>query len=202
MKKILLFALLLGFSTFVKAQVKSENLFYLVDTPESFNSFKENADQISIVCPQTFLISSEGVISGSINKRILEIAKKHDIKVMPLIVNKKFDRKILHNLLSKPEARKRSINMMLELADKYNLEGWQFDLEALHISDRDSFTLYFEETSRAFHKYGLKLSAAVVHNFENIGGPNEYTRFLYEYWRAGYDFKKLSEIGDFLSIMT
>ncbi len=202
MKKIIYILFLLFFTGNINAQIESENLFYMVDKPGSFKSFKNNLDYISIVCPQTFLVSSEGVISGSVNKRVLELAKAHGIKVMPLIVNKKFNRQILHNLVSNPNARKRSIEMMLNYAERYELDGWQFDLEALHITDRDSFTVYFKETAKAFHEHGLQLSAAVVHNFENVGGPNEYTRFLYEYWRAGYDLKKMANIGDFLSIMT
>lgn len=72
-------------------QTKSENLFYMIDTPKSFESFKAHVDQISIVCPQAFFISEEGVISGSVDKRILKIAKANNIKVMPLIVNKGFN---------------------------------------------------------------------------------------------------------------
>tara|TARA_R110000868_G_scaffold144150_1_gene362892 strand:+ start:18663 stop:19865 length:1203 start_codon:yes stop_codon:yes gene_type:complete len=184
------------------AQIKSENLFYMVDTPESFNSFKANIRLISIVCPQTFLVSEEGVISGSLDKRVLDIAKANHVKVMPLIVNKGFDKELLHKIVANPISRSRSIKMMLEYAQKYGLDGWQFDLEGLHISDRDDFTLFFKETAEAFHKQGLQLSAAVVHILENLGGSSEYHRFLYEDWRAGYAVKELSEIGDFISIMT
>lgn len=194
---VFLFTLVIAYS-----QIKSENLFYMVDNPDSFLSFKENADQISIVCPQTFNISTEGVVYGSVDRRVLEIAKAKNIKVMPLIVNKGFDQKLLHKIISDPVARKRSIDMMLEYAERYNLYGWQFDLEGLHISDRDNFTLYFRETAEAMHKNNLQLSAAMVHVLENVGGPSEYQLYLYENWRAGYAAKELSELGDFISIMT
>lgn len=184
------------------AQVRYENLFYMVDTPESFESFNKNAAQISVVCPQTFLVSKEGVLTGSVDRRVLEVAKANKIKVMPLIVNSGFNQQLLHDIVSNPVARKRSIEMMLEYAKRYGLDGWQFDLEGLHISDRDNFTLYYRETAEAFRPAGLQLSAALVHQFENVGGPSAYTRFLYENWRAGYAFKELAEIGDFLSIMT
>lgn len=183
-------------------QTKSENLFYMVDTPESFGSFKANVDQISIVCPQTFFVSNEGVITGTMDKRVLDISKANDVKVMPLIMNKGFNQETLHEIVSNPTSRKRSIEMMLELAKQHKLDGWQFDLEGLHISDRDDFTLFFKETAEAFHKEGLQLSAALVHMFENVGGPSAYHLFLYENWRAGYAMKELSEIGDFISIMT
>ncbi|MBK6948109.1 MAG: hypothetical protein IPH16_08695 [Haliscomenobacter sp.] len=121
---------------------------------------------------------------------------------MPLIVNSGFNQQLLHDIVSNPVSRKRSIEMMLEYGRRYGLDGWQFDLEGLHISDRDNFTQYFRETADALHNAGMQLSAALVHQFENAGGPSAYTRFLYENWRAGYHFKALAEIGDFLSIMT
>ncbi len=201
MKKITNILVLLFLTLAVSAQVASENLFYMVDTPESFESFKKNLSQISIVCPQAFLISKEGVLSGSVDHRILELAKANNIKVMPLIANSGFSSQLLHTILSNPLARRRSIKMMLEYAKKYKLDGWQFDLEGLNITDRDSFTTYFKETADALHKAGLQLSAALVHAVENVGGPTAYHSFLYENWRAGYDFKELAAAGDFLSIM-
>jgi len=199
-KIITLALLLIGHAAY--SQTKSENLFYMVNTPESFESFKANVDQISIVGPQTFSVSREGVLSGSLDPRVLTLAKANGIKVMPLIVNSGFDQKLLHDIVTNPASRKRSIEMMLEYAKRYKLDGWQFDLEGLSITDKADFTLYFRETAEALHKAGLQLSAAVVHATENVGGTSAYHLFLYENWRAGYSFKELSEIGDFLSVMT
>jgi len=185
----------------INAQVSSENLFYMIDNNESFESFTNNLEQISIVCPQTFVISRNGVLSGTVDRRILDSARKHKIKVIPLIVNSGFNSQLLHAILFNLQARKRSIAMMISLAKKLKLDGWQFDLEGLNISDKDSFTAYFKETAIALHKENLSLSAALVHAVENNGGPTPYHNFLFENWRAGYSFKELAEAGDFLSIM-
>jgi spore germination protein YaaH len=183
-------------------QDPAEMVFYMVDTPESFGSYQAHANQISMVCPQTFFITVNGVLNGSVDPRVLEIAEEHGIKVMPLIVNRGFSQDLLHEVVSNPESRRRSIEMMLAYAEKYGLDGWQFDLEGLHISDRDAFTQYFRETAEALHRAGLQLSAALVHNIEEVGGPTPYHLYLFENWRAGYDVRALAEIGDFLSIMT
>ena len=114
MKRQILTSLTILISVFtLKAQVKSENLFYMVDSPDSFESFRKNAVHISVVCPQVFLISKEGVISGTVDPRVLEIAKANNIKVMPLIVNSGFNSTLLHNIVANPEARKRAVGMML-----------------------------------------------------------------------------------------
>ena len=199
-KKSLVFILLIVCCK-INAQTSSENLFYMTDNQESFESFKNNLDQISIVCPQTFVISRNGVLSGTVDRRILDSAHRHKIKVIPLIVNSGFNSQLLHTILFNPQARKRSIVMMVSIAKKLKLDGWQFDLEGLNISDKDSFTAYFKETAIALHNENLSLSAALVHAVENNGGPTPYHNFLFENWRAGYSFKELAEAGDFLSIM-
>ncbi len=197
--------LLLQFSNKSFSQQKYESLFYMVDSPSSFKNFKENLDQISMVCPQTFRISNSGVITGDMDHRVIELAKANNIKIVPLIANITaggFDQKQLSAIISDPVSRKRSIEMMLTYAKRYSLDGWQFDLESLHISNTSNFTLYFQEAADAFHKEGLEISIALVHTTENVGGPSEYHRFLYENARGGQDFKKLGEISDFITIMT
>jgi len=201
MKKNIIAAFCLLSSVILEAQTNSENLFYMTDNPEAFESFTKNLSQISIVCPQTFLVSKDGTLSGSVDHRVIEIAKKNKIKIIPLIVNSGFNSQLLHTLLFNPIARKRSIRMMLEYAKKYKLDGWQFDLEGLNIADRDSFTVYFKESAKALHQAGLSLSAAIVHTVENVGGTTPYHNFLYENWRGGYSLKELADAGDFLSMM-
>ncbi|MDB4924224.1 glycosyl hydrolase family 18 protein [Mucilaginibacter sp.] len=196
----ILVILVTGFK--IQAQGRSENLFYMTDSPDSFESFRKNVSQISIVCPQVFFISKEGVLSGSVDPRLLEISKANNIKVMPLIVNTGFNALLLHNIVTNPVARKRAIDMMLLYAKQYGLDGWQFDMEGLNIADRDNFTSFFKETAEALHHEKLQLSAALVHTIENVGGPTAYHSFLFENWRAGYNFKELAAAGDFLSIMT
>lgn len=201
MKKIILSLLLFAFTLSTRAQYASENLFYMVDTPESFESFKNHLNEISIVAPQSFRVNEEGEITGSLDPRVLELAKANKIKVMPLIVNNGFTAELLHALLSNPQARKRSINLMLSFAKKFKLDGWQFDLEGLHMADRNNYTSYFKETAEVLHNEGLQLSAALVHSVEDVPGPTPYHLFLYENWIAGYDFKEIAAAGDFISIM-
>lgn len=192
---------LLSYCTLV-AQVRSENLFYMTDNPESFESFKNNVSQISVVCPQVFLVSKEGVLSGAVDRRVIAIAKANHVKIMPLIVNSGFNSKLLHDIVSNPVARERAISMMLMYAKQYELDGWQFDLEGLNIADKDHFTAFFRETADALHRNKLQLSAALVHTVENVGGPTAFHNFLFENWRAGYSFKELAAAGDFISIMS
>jgi spore germination protein len=179
-----------------------EMLFYMVDTEDSFQSFKNNINDIDIAAPQSFIATETGVVYGSLDRRILEQAAANDVKVMPLIVNRGFDRETFHNLLADEEAQNRVIHSLVELSKKYNLYGWQFDFEHIHISDRDRLTDFYKKTAEALHAEGFKLSIAVVPTNTDFDLQTNYHRFLYEFWRAAYDLKALAEIGDFISVMT
>lgn len=184
---------------------QSENLFYYTNNEESFRSFKDNIGNISIVSPSAYYITENGSLYGSIDKRVMELAKANNVKVMPLIVNlgeRSFDGELMHRILENETARKRSIEMMLMLAEENDFDGWQFDIENLLIEDRETFTKYYSATANAFHEKGLQLSTAIVHQISPLPGPNSYHNFLYEDWRAGYDLKAMAEVGDFLSVMT
>jgi spore germination protein YaaH len=198
--------LFLIFTTSLNAQkIKSENLFYYVNDKESFQSFKDNIKNISIVSPSAYTITENGSIYGSVDQRMLELAKDNNVKVMPLVVNigeKGFDGMLMHKILENVTARKRSIELMILLAKKNNFNGWQFDIENLKIEDREMFTQYYSEVAKALHEKGLQISAAVVHQISPFPGPNSYHNFLFEDWRAGYDLKAMAEVGDFLSVMT
>src|SRR5258708_6576335 len=201
-KQLVLLLALLAPALLASAQFKSENLFYMVDNAESFESFRKNAAQISIVSPQVFNMSKEGVLTGSVHPKILEVAKANNVRVMPLIVNTGFNTAILHAVVSTPIARKRAIDMMLVYAKQYHLDGWQFDMEGLSIEDRENFTTFFQQTADPPHHYTLQPSAAVAPATANTGGTDAYHKFLYADWRAGYDFRAMALAGDFISIMT
>lgn len=194
--------ILLCSTSVLKAQYASENLFYMIDSEDSFKSFKDNIDQVSIAAPQVFDLTETGIIYGGVDPRIMELADQNNVKVMPLVMNPGFDRELFHKFLNDSTARQRAIRSMVELAKKHNFYGWQFDFENIHISDREAFTDFYTHTAEALHAEGLKLSAAVVPTDTDFDLKTPYHRFLYEYWRGAYDLKALAEVGDFLSIMT
>lgn len=190
------------FSLPLFSQNKIESLFYYVDHESSFESLKSHIDRISIIAPVVYSVDEDGVVWGAVDPRVLNLAKEHNVNVMPLIHNPGFDQEMLHNLLVNEQARQRAIVSILDECKNYGYLGIQFDFENLNINDKDLFTQFYKETADALHKEGFQLSAAVVHRPEKFPGPTKYFKWLYKNWRAGYDLKALAEIGDFLSVMT
>lgn len=184
------------------SQNKIESLFYYIDDEASFASLKSHASQISIIAPAVYNVDEDGVVWGEVDPRVLKLARQHNVAVMPLIHNPKFDQEMLHKLLANEQARRRTIESLLDECKKYGYRGIQFDFENLHITDKDAFTQFYAETAKALHAAGFQLSIAVVHRPEKYPGSTKYFKWLYKNWRAGYDLKALGEIGDFISIMT
>ena len=191
-----------GLSVTSYGQYKSENLFYMVNSENSFQSFKNNIKQISITAPQSFSMTKNGIIYGQVDPRIIKLAKENNVKVMPLVVNTGFDQQLMQSFLKDEEALQRAIEMMVKLAKKYNFYGWQFDYEGMLFTDRQAYTEFYRKATEALHKAGFKISVAVNPYDSDYEFPARYHQFWYRDWRGVYDFKALADIGDFLSLMT
>lgn len=180
----------------------SENLFYLLDNPDSFASFKAHANRISIVAPSTYDVDQYGTVSGGVDPRVITIAREHHVMVMPLI--QIFDQQAIHKLLGDAQARARAIRIMIYDAKTYHYYGWQFDLENVSVADAAAYTAFFQQTAKAFHRQGLKISMAVVKSDAPVPDPGNtgYDRYLYENWSGAFELVKLAQAADFLSFMS
>jgi spore germination protein YaaH len=179
----------------------AERLFYYVDREDSYKSLVAHIDQITVLGPQIYTVDSLGLVYGSLDGRVLKLAKAHNVKVMPLVVNEGFNQAALHRLLADTAARSRAISSFVELCKRNGYWGIQFDVENLNINDRDRFTAWYTDAARALHAAGFTISAAVVHQIDDQPGPTGYQRFLADSWRT-YDLAALGRVTDFVSVMS
>ena len=192
---------LLALATPLSAQVP-EALWYSTDSETSVQSFLANADRISIVSPQSFSMDSIGIIWGRVDARVIAKAKEKGVKVIPLIVNPGFDQRIFHNVLTSPDARRRAVRNIAALCRDNGFDGIQFDFENISVTDRDAFTSFSREVADSLRRHRCSLSAAVVPRSSEYPGPTAYHKWIFDNWRGAYDYKALSEVMDFLSLMT
>ncbi len=181
---------------------KEERLFYYVNTESAFKSLQEHIDQITILSPKAYDVDAKGTVWGSVDPRVVELAREHGVRIMPLVKNMKFNQELLHKLLSDSVAVGRMLKSLLHICTVNKFVGIQFDFEDLNISDRNLFTNMCRRAAEAFHKNGLIVTLAVVPRSEMSGGTTNYTAWIFENWRGGYDLKKLAGIVDFMSVMT
>lgn len=193
---------LLALPRALAAQRPVESLWYLVDNEESIQSFLRNADRISVVGPQTYLMDEHGIVWGDVDERVLRAAREKGIKVMPLVLQPGFDQPMFRKLLHDAEARRRGAENLARLCRENGIWGIQFDFENIHVTDRDRFTAFYREAADALHGAGCTISIAVVPRTGEFPGETSYHKWIHEYWRGAYDYRALAEAGDFLSLMT
>lgn len=199
---VALLAMLAGGATVAGAQTRPERIFYYVDREDAYQSFVAHASQITVLAPSSYGVDEQGIVWGDVDPMVLEIARQNNVKVMPLLVNRPFEKDRLHVLLSNAEARSRSIASMVELSRRHGYWGFQIDFENVSIDDRDALTTYYREAAKALHAAGKVISIAVVHRPEEAPGVLEYHGWMMADWRGGYDLKALADAGDFITVMT
>jgi spore germination protein YaaH len=174
-------------------------LIYLVNRPDSIESFRRHAEKISIIAPQTFYMDGQGFIQGEVPPAVLEIAKQNRVAVHPLVVNRGFNQPNMHTLLDTPQSRARAIRYLLYYALRDGYTGFQFDYENIHYTYRDRFTAFFREAAREFHKRNLQLSIAVVGR--QTDSRNDKSPGGWDNWSGVYDYPAIGKLADFVSIM-
>lgn len=179
-----------------------ERLWYYTDREDSYASLQKNIGKISVLAPSAYFVDNQGIVWGDVDPRVRELAKRHRVHVMPLLVNAGFDQPALHQLLSNPAARARAIASMVDVVRRHDYWGFQVDFENVNVDDREHLTAFYREAADAMRRLGKKISIAVVHRPDEQAGPSRYHKWLFANWRAGYDLKALGDAGDFISIMT
>ncbi|MDB4914357.1 MAG: hypothetical protein JWM95_2001 [Gemmatimonadetes bacterium] len=179
-----------------------ESIWYSRNNDESVRSFVANAAKISIVSPQVFVLDSLGDIRGAVDPRVLAAARLHGVKLVPLVMNPGFSQPVIHRVLTEPAARANAIHRLAMLCRDNHLDGIQFDIENVHVNDRDAFTSFVRESVDSVHHAGCTISAAVVPRTGEPGGPSAYHKWIDDNWRNVYDYKALADTLDFISYMT
>ena len=124
-------------------------------------------------------------------KRFVKYCHARGIKVLPLISNE-FDKKRTHAVLNDDTIRRRHIDNILALVDKYDYDGIDIDYEGMLGIDREPFSRFMKELSDELHQRGKLLSAAVHAKFSEPGS-----------WDANiaHDYKSLGQSCDRIRIM-
>jgi spore germination protein len=195
-------SLLLAVPRPADAQRTVERLFYYTDNVDAWESLRRNISQVSVVAPGGYSVDGDGIVWGSVDARVLELARQHGVPVMPLVVNPGFNQEMLSRFLASDAARGRAVHSLVELCRRHGYAGIQVDFENLSIDDRDAFTRFYRELADALHRERFRISVAVVHRPDDLPGATQYQKWLFRNWRAGYDLKALGEVGDFVSLMS
>ena len=88
-------------------------------------------------------------------------------------MNPGFDQPSIHRVLTNADARARArLHSLAALCRDEHLDGIQFDIENVHVRDKDALTSFTRESVDSVHHAGCTLSAAVVPRTGEDPGPN------------------------------
>lgn len=166
------------------------------------DSLQQHAAEMTLLAPQCFVVSAKGFVFGEVPPQVLEITRAAKLPVMPLVVNRGFDRSTVRLLLRDPRAQERAALYMAYLAKRGNFLGWQLDLENLDPADKLLYTRFVERVAARLHRDGRLLSVAVVPRFSDAYPARVQEPFPTGEWGAPYDFRALGRVADFLTLMT
>lgn len=156
------------------------------------NSNKNNIKRIeglNVISPTWFSIQD---IDGNIQDRgnIEYVNYAHDLGYdVWALVNNNFDPELTHRILSNYSHRMKIIDELLELMDKYSLDGINIDFENINIEDKELYTQFIREFVPLCHEKGkiVSVDVTVKANSNN--------------WSLCYDRQGISEVADYVIIM-
>jgi len=175
-------------------------IFYFREGKLARESLFTHPDSIDILAPQSYSLNSSGKLVGSIKADILAFAKKHKIKIMPLVTNGNFSRGIYQAILNDPAKQDLAIKSIVDEAKKNDYWGWQFDFEQMDVSYRDKYSSFAGKTAKDLKKNNLEFSVAVIAQVSS--NPNDYPNDLWQKTIGVYDYVALAANADFISVMS
>ena len=183
-----------------QAQPKYTRIFYYRDSERALVSFLENIKSIDVLAPQSYTFNTSGTLSGSVDPYLISVAKRHNVKLMPLVTNGNFSESSLRALLDDPAKQDKAADALVAEALKYGYWGWQIDFEQIRLPDRDAFSAFIDRLGKVMKEHDLVLSVAVIAQVSDI--PSDYPRNLWERLIGAYDYAALASSTDFISIMS
>ncbi len=175
-------------------------LFYYKETKTSHADFITNWKYVDILAPQTYAFDASGKLQGSVNATVLSVARKHSIKVMPLVTNASFGQQSLSNILDNEAIQSAVIEQLVSEAKKNNYWGWEIDFEQMDASYRDRYSAFIKKMGTTFRAHKLKLSVSVIAQVSN--NPADYPNNLWQRIIGVYDYAALAPNVDFISLMS
>lgn len=167
-------------------QSKKIFAFYVNWDPDSYLSLQQNIDKITFLVPEWLHINTDGSLTQEIDPKIITLAKKNKVAVLPLLNNYQdggWQTSVVSQILRAPEKRQALVDNLFELVKGNGLEGINIDLEALDKGDREYLSLFMKELYARFHKAGLLVTQDI-----EVANP-------------AFDQTKLAKYNDFVIAM-
>ena len=161
--------------------------FYVNWDLQSYNSLRENIDQLTMVMPEWFILTeSTDSISVDIDSVALKLMRSHDIKIVPMLTNfsnMQWNGENVYRIINDAENRQKIIKSILYNLTKYDFHGINVDFEDLIETTDESVILFQKELYECLHDHNFLVT-------QDIPPGN-----------ADYNIRELQHYNDYLVIM-
>ncbi|MEG0449962.1 MAG: glycosyl hydrolase family 18 protein [Lysinibacillus sp.] len=144
-----------------------------------FGAYFNEKDQLFLTDTAIQLMNQAQQQFSATNKVILTVINDYVVAGSPSVQK---DSELLHRLLESPKARKQHIANIMELADRYKVDGIEVDYEKIAKNDLPNYVLFLDELYQQLKKKNKSMHVVVVPSFpfemELPNGP-EYTVMAY-----------------------
>ncbi len=166
---------------------------YFSEYAKAPNRAGTTIEGINVVSPSFFSLVSKG--NGKIKDNVgnsginyINWAKQNNYKVWAMVSNNSY-KETTSEVLNSYTLRTNLINSIVDLANKYNLDGINIDFENMNESDKDVFSRFIIELSPKLKEAGKILSVDVT---APDGG---------ETWSMCYDRNVIGDVADYIVFM-
>lgn len=160
----------------------------VVDAQNDLSQIKK-LPGVNIVSPSWFVIdNANGHIKNNGDFLYARDVKKKNYKIWPLITND-FNPDMTHKWLNDKKARAYIIRQLVFYAERYPIDGYNFDFENIYDKDKEALSSFVEEATSALHKEGLIVSMDITVSSNTAN------------WSSCYDREVLGKTVDYLVLM-
>jgi len=163
---------------------------WLSPEADSYQALRDNSKNIDMIAPFWYTVKPNGEIEtryGGYQFEVDSFSKNRNIKVIPLINNSQENNMILVD----PEIRRKAVNNIVDMVEKYDFAGVNIDFEFIPPWTRNGYTSFIEDLSSKLRKIDKMITISV---FPKIDVPLEM--------HGAYDFAALAPLVDKVLIMT
>jgi spore germination protein YaaH len=177
------------------------SMFYYSDDSLGLGSLQAHADAMTLLAPQCYALDRGGALHGQLPTGVLDVTRRADLPLMPLVTNSGFDRSAARVLLHNTPAQERAAKSLAQLAVRNQYVGWQLDFEGIDPADKLAYTRFVARVAAKLHHDHRLLSVAVVPRFSDTYPDASATGFRTGEWGAAFDYRGLADVADFLVLM-
>ncbi len=164
--------------------------FYVDWDPQALYSLQNYIDKMNVVIPEWFSIdkNTERLVA-TVDINVLQLLKKHNVKVLPLINNNinadkrngHWDSELLDKILRDKNKRKQLLDDIVSNIYKYDLQGINVDFEELKSSSVKPMEEFQKELYDTLHKKGLIVTQDIIPDDDNFNPKilEKYNDYLF-----------------------